>query len=101
MPIYEYECTQCGERFEVRQSIGEDGSRLNCPKCKAGNPKRLFSSFFNRSTTRNSESGLRKRSQKAKNIESDPIYSRALQAAEEVEKANEQLSQVLIQLPSY
>jgi len=44
---------------------------------------------------------FRKWSQKAKNIESDPIYSRALQAAEEVEKANEQLSQVLIHLPSY
>jgi len=51
MPIYEYQCQQCGERFEVRQSIGEDGSRLNCPKCKAGNPERLFSSFFSRSTS--------------------------------------------------
>ena len=46
MPIYEYQCTQCGEKFEVRQSIGEDGSKLNCPKCNAQNPKRLFSSFF-------------------------------------------------------
>ena len=44
---------------------------------------------------------FRKWAQKAKNIKSDPIYSRALQAAEEVEKANEQLSQVLIQLPRY
>jgi thioredoxin 1 len=33
--------------------------------------------------------------EKAKNMESDPIYSGALQAAEEMEKANEQLSQVL------
>ena len=32
MPIYEYRCTQCEERFEVRQSFGEDGSKLNCPK---------------------------------------------------------------------
>jgi len=46
MPIYEYQCTQCGEKFEVRQSIGEDGSKLDCPKCKTQNPKRLFSSFF-------------------------------------------------------
>jgi thioredoxin 1 len=42
---------------------------------------------------------FRKWAQKAKNTESDPIYSKALQAAEEVEKANEQLSQVLMQLP--
>ena len=46
MPIYEYQCTECRERFEVRQSIGEDSSLLNCPKCHAGNPKRLISSFF-------------------------------------------------------
>jgi len=46
MPIYEYQCTQCEEKFEVRQSIGEDGSGLNCPKCNAQNPKRLLSSFF-------------------------------------------------------
>ena len=44
---------------------------------------------------------FRRWAQKTKNIESDLIYSRALQAAEEVEKANEQLSQVLIQLPRY
>lgn len=46
MPIYEYQCTQCGEKFEIRQSIGEDGSKLTCPKCEARNPKRLLSSFF-------------------------------------------------------
>ena len=46
MPIYEYQCTQCGEGFEVRQPIGEDSSKLNCPKCNAQNAKRLFSSFF-------------------------------------------------------
>ena len=26
MPIYEYQCSQCGEKFEVRQSIGDDGA---------------------------------------------------------------------------
>jgi len=46
MPIYEYQCIHCGEKFEVRQRIGEDSSGLTCPKCRNGNPKRLFSSFF-------------------------------------------------------
>jgi putative FmdB family regulatory protein len=46
MPIYEYQCTRCGERFEVRQAIGEDGSDLSCPRCRTRNPKRLVSSFF-------------------------------------------------------
>jgi putative FmdB family regulatory protein len=50
MPIYEYQCTQCGERFEVRQSIGEGGSKLKCPKCGAAEPQRLFSSFFSSSS---------------------------------------------------
>ncbi|HEX74712.1 MAG TPA: thioredoxin [Dehalococcoidia bacterium] len=44
---------------------------------------------------------FRKLAQKAKNMEGDPMYSRALQAAEEVGNANEQLSQVLIQLPTH
>jgi putative FmdB family regulatory protein len=48
MPIYEYQCSHCGERFEVHQAIGEDGSELSCPKCHADEPKRLFSSFFSR-----------------------------------------------------
>jgi len=51
MPIYEYKCAQCGEKFEVRQSVGEDGSKLNCPKCNAKNPKRLFSLFFGPSSS--------------------------------------------------
>jgi putative FmdB family regulatory protein len=46
MPLYEYQCTQCGQKFEVRQAIGEGGSDLSCPKCHAPGPKRLFSSFF-------------------------------------------------------
>ena len=39
--------------------------------------------------------------EKANNLEGNPIYKSALQAAQEVEKANEQLSQVLMQLPRY
>jgi len=46
MPIYEYRCIQCGTKFEVRQSIGADGSQLSCPSCGANSPERLFSSFF-------------------------------------------------------
>jgi len=39
--------------------------------------------------------------EKTNNLEGNPIYNSALHAAEEVEKANEQLSQVLMQLPKY
>ncbi len=45
MPIYEYQCTQCGEKSEVIQSIGKDGAKLTCPKCGAQNMKRIISLF--------------------------------------------------------
>lgn len=50
MPIYQYHCTLCGDKFRARQSYGEDGSRLNCPKCQAPNPRKLMSYFFTMSS---------------------------------------------------
>jgi thioredoxin 1 len=41
---------------------------------------------------------LRKWAEKAKNAENEPIYHKALQTAKELGKANEQLSQVLVEL---
>ncbi|HOE16962.1 MAG TPA: zinc ribbon domain-containing protein [Syntrophorhabdaceae bacterium] len=32
MPIYEYECTECGEVFEIFQKISEEPI-TECPKC--------------------------------------------------------------------
>ena len=58
---------------------------------------KLILTSWTKHNKRHSEK-LRKWTEKAKNAESDPIYNRALQAAEELEKANEQLSQVLVEL---
>jgi putative FmdB family regulatory protein len=33
MPTYEYECTRCGHRFEMFQSMS-DKPRRRCPKCR-------------------------------------------------------------------
>lgn len=41
MPIYEYECSCCGARFEQRRSFTEDGGAL-CPRCQ-GHAHRLLS----------------------------------------------------------
>ena len=49
MPIYEYECRKCKERFEVLQGINEDTTALQCPICKADKPKRLLSGFHSTS----------------------------------------------------
>lgn len=41
MPIYEYECTCCPSRFEVKRGFDED-SPVSCPSC-GGRARRLFS----------------------------------------------------------
>ena len=33
MPLYDYQCDQCGHRFEVRQGIKED-PLTECPQCQ-------------------------------------------------------------------
>ena len=33
MPLYEYECTKCGHRFEVIQKFSDPLAK-KCPKCK-------------------------------------------------------------------
>jgi len=58
MPIYEYRCDKCGAKFEVRQAMGEDSSKLNCPECNAPRPKRLLSSFFSPGSGESGSSGI-------------------------------------------
>ncbi len=45
MPIYEYQCVKCNERFEVLQSISADNSGLSCPKCGEQKPQKMMSQF--------------------------------------------------------
>ena len=45
MPIYEYECRKCSERFEVLQKASDTSEGLTCPKCKADKPERVLSAF--------------------------------------------------------
>jgi thioredoxin 1 len=73
-----------------------DGILQSFPADEKGRLKVILASW----TEHNKKHGekLRKWTEKAKNAENEPIYHRALQAAEELEKANEQLSQVLVEL---
>lgn len=57
MPIYEYECGKCEERFEVIQGINEDTSNLQCPKCGADKPKKVMSGFHSTSGKSSSSCG--------------------------------------------
>jgi putative FmdB family regulatory protein len=45
MPLYEYECRNCGRLFDARRGIDESESVTVCPTCGARDPKRVFSRF--------------------------------------------------------
>ncbi len=56
MPIYEYECRNCKETFEVIQKSGEGNEELCCPKCNADKPERLLSAFCSGSSSKSTAS---------------------------------------------
>lgn len=43
MPIYEWECAECGERFEELASVGAESA--TCPACATEGAERRLSSF--------------------------------------------------------
>lgn len=43
MPIYEYRCTACDERFE--ELVPANGERPSCSRCGSNEVERLFSTF--------------------------------------------------------
>jgi putative FmdB family regulatory protein len=43
MPLYDFECDACGERFEQR--IGFDDAAPACPSCGSPNTRRVLSGF--------------------------------------------------------
>ena len=43
MPIYEFECAECGERFEELSAAGTESA--TCPTCGAEGAERRLSSF--------------------------------------------------------
>ena len=45
MPIYEYECQSCSEKFEMFRSISDADIEIKCPKCDRNNSQRVFSRF--------------------------------------------------------
>ncbi len=46
MPIYEYECLKCGQRFELRRHIADSDSNIRCPRCGTEKPQRVISAFM-------------------------------------------------------
>ena len=45
MPIYEYQCRQCGHCFEMLQRMGESAKGLACQNCRRKALDKQFSTF--------------------------------------------------------
>jgi putative FmdB family regulatory protein len=45
MPLYEYTCQECQNRFEVLQRIGEGAEGVQCPECDSDDIEKEFSTF--------------------------------------------------------
>ncbi len=43
MPIYEYECCNCCERFEIL--VFRSDEAVSCPKCESSNVNKMMSVF--------------------------------------------------------
>jgi putative FmdB family regulatory protein len=45
MPIFEYQCPDCGEEFEEIRRHAERDEPIPCPKCSGRRPQRQISLF--------------------------------------------------------
>ena len=49
MPVIEYKCTKCGERFDEyrhsRDVAKTQFDKIKCPACGAEDPQRVYSTF--------------------------------------------------------
>jgi putative FmdB family regulatory protein len=45
VPLYEYRCSSCGNRFEVLRRMGQGSEGLACPECGQEKVDKEFSTF--------------------------------------------------------
>ncbi len=45
MPIYEYRCSVCGEKFEKFVRLSQPANELECPACGSQKVSKAFSVF--------------------------------------------------------
>lgn len=48
MPIYEYFCQDCEDKFEIKASISEkeNGLKVKCPACGSSKTIQILGNFF-------------------------------------------------------
>jgi len=54
MPIFEYQCKQCGHEFE---KLVFDSKAVECPKCKSSQTEKKISVFASTKTAGNNAGG--------------------------------------------
>ena len=45
MPMYEYRCRKCDQRFEMLRRMADTDDDLACPECRSDEVERLLSAF--------------------------------------------------------
>jgi putative FmdB family regulatory protein len=45
MPVYEYQCAKCGERFEIVSNLSERDEKAVCPVCGGRKVSQVFGGF--------------------------------------------------------
>ncbi len=45
MPVFEYKCTDCNNKFEVLHKSSANQEEVTCPSCNSLKNKKLFSAF--------------------------------------------------------
>jgi putative FmdB family regulatory protein len=50
MPIYEYQCKECGAEFSRLQSMSSTAEGVSCPKCGSDSVERKLSTFASTSS---------------------------------------------------
>ena len=51
MPIYEYRCRECGEKFEKLVRLSTSTSEIECPKCGGRRVEKLISAFSTKTSS--------------------------------------------------
>lgn len=45
MPIFEYQCSECNNKYDIFHKSQSSSEKIECPSCGSDKSKKLFSAF--------------------------------------------------------